>query len=90
MLFYIAGVPARCFSLQTPMDVAHHLNMMRMNQTDGKVRRIPPVAYAMYKKHYEEPSTKEGFTEVKKIPFTVKFDSKRDEELFNQWTTFGH
>ncbi len=73
--------------MQTPIELAHHLNFVRMNQTNGEVRRIPDVGYNMYKKNYQEPAIKEGFTEIKKITFVPKFDNKRDETLFKQWTT---
>ena len=79
----------RCFCLQTPLEIAHHLNYVRQNQTYGEVRRIPDVGYAVYNKNYEEPETSEGFTEVKKIDFKLRFDNNRDEMLFKQWTTGG-
>lgn len=84
------GVPCRCFWMQTPVELAHHLNLVRQNQTDGKVRRIPDVGYNVFKKNFEEPTKDEGFTEIVKIDFMAKFDSKKDEELFRQWTTGGH
>ncbi len=81
------GVPCRCFVMETPLDLAHHLNMVRMNQTNGEVRRIPDVGYNMYKKNFQEPALKEGFTKIKKITFVPKFDTKRDEKIFKQWTS---
>ena len=72
--------------MDTDLELAHHLNMVRMNQTNGEVRRIPDVGYNMYKKNYEEPKASEGFQEIKKIKFVPKFDSKKDENLFKQWS----
>ena len=72
--------------METDLQLAHHLNMVRMNQTDGEIRRIPDVGYNVYKKNYEEPKMTEGFKEIKKIKFVPKFDSKKDENLFKQWT----
>ncbi|CAL1540072.1 unnamed protein product [Lymnaea stagnalis] len=81
------GVPCRCFWLQTPLELAHHLNLFRQNQTNGEVRRIPDVGYNMFKKNFEEPQASEGFTGgIVKIDFKPRFDSKADEELFKQWT----
>ncbi len=74
--------------METPLDLAHHLNMVRMNQTNGEVRRIPDVGYNMYKKNFEDPKLSEGFAEIKKLKFSPKFDSKRDENLFKQWTNW--
>ncbi|XP_035698688.1 bifunctional polynucleotide phosphatase/kinase-like [Branchiostoma floridae] len=81
-----AGVPVRCFHLVTPFDLAHHLNYFRQTQTKGTVRRIPDVAYNVFKKNFEEPTTAEGFTEVKTIEFQAHFDRKADEDLFKCWT----
>lgn len=81
------GVSCRCFWLQTPLEVSHHLNLFRQNQTRGEVRRIPDVGYNMFKKNFEEPQISEGFTGgIVKIEFKPSFDSKADEELFKQWT----
>ena len=84
------GIPVRCFIMDTPLNVAHHLNFVQMNYTDGAVRRIPDVGYNVYKKNFEEPSKDEGFTEIKRVPFTPIFDSKKLEGFFKQWTTGGH
>ncbi len=75
--------------MQTDMSMANHLNFYRMNQTSGAVRRIPDVAYAVFKKNFETPSAKEGFTVIKQIQFMPKFDSAKDRKMFNQWTTGG-
>ncbi|PVD23837.1 hypothetical protein C0Q70_17111 [Pomacea canaliculata] len=84
------GVPCRCFWLQTSLALAHHLNLVRQNQTDGGVRRVPDVGYNMFKKNFEEPAMDEGFTEIKKVDFVPRFASTRDENIFKQWTTAGH
>lgn len=76
--------------MQTPVELAHHLNLVRQNQTAGESRRVPDVGYNVFKKNFEEPIKDEGFTEIVKIDFMAKFDSKKDEELFRQWTTGGH
>lgn len=72
--------------MKTPIELAHHLNFVRQNQTNGKVRRIPDVGYAVYNKNFQKPTTAEGFSEIIEINFDPEFDSKRDEELFKQWT----
>ncbi|RUS88558.1 hypothetical protein EGW08_003658 [Elysia chlorotica] len=80
------GVPCRCIWLQTPLDLAHHLNLYRQSQTLGKTRRVPDVGYNVFKKNFEEPSKSEGFTEVIKVPFKPRFDTSADEALFKKWT----
>ncbi|XP_005096369.1 bifunctional polynucleotide phosphatase/kinase [Aplysia californica] len=79
------GIPCRCFWLQTPLDLAHHLNLFRQNQTEGKCRRVPDVGYNVFKKNFEEPKSTEGFS-VTKVDFKPRFDSITDERLFKQWT----
>lgn len=42
--------------------------------------------YNIYAKNFKEPKPSEGFTEVKKINFVPRFDSKLEERLFLQFT----
>lgn len=81
------GIPCRCFVMNTPLELAKHLNYVRQNQTDGEVRRIPEVGYNVYKSGYSEPTKEEGFCEIVQIDFIPSFNSKRDEALFKQWTS---
>ncbi|CAH1776161.1 unnamed protein product [Owenia fusiformis] len=81
------GVPARCFVMSTPQEVAHHLNYVRQNQTNGEIRRIPMVAYHSFKKNHKIPELSEGFSEIINVTFEPKFTSKKHEELFKQWTS---
>lgn len=76
----------RCFRMKTPIELCHHLNYVRQNQTNGKVRRIPDVGYNMYKSQFEEPQVDEGFKEIVDIEFQPSFDSENDEKIFKQWT----
>ena len=80
-------VPIRCIMMNTDIELCHHLNYVRQNQTKSKVRRIPDVGYNMFKKDYAKPDVKEGFSEVISIDFVPKFDSTEDESIFKQWTT---
>lgn len=79
-----AGVTARCFYLQTPVELAHHLNFYREKLV--AVRRVPDVAYNMYKSKFEAPTTKEGFTEVTEVPFALVFDDDEHKKLFLERT----
>ncbi|XP_052070395.1 bifunctional polynucleotide phosphatase/kinase-like [Mytilus californianus] len=81
-----AGIPCRCFVMKTPLELAHHLNLVRQNQTEGQVRRIPDVGYHVYRKNFESPTKAEGFSEIIEIDFIPEFDNKSDESLFRQWT----
>lgn len=72
--------------MDTPIELAHHLNYVRQNQTNGEVRRIPGVGYNMYKKNFKAPEKSEGFTEIITVPFEAEFENPRHEKLFKQWT----
>ena len=50
-------VPVRAFWVQTSLEES-----MRRNQLREKP--VPPVALYVYKKHFEEPSLEEGFSEI--------------------------
>ena len=66
--------------------MAKHLNYVRQNATKGKVRRIPDVAYNVYKSKYQLPTKEEGFKEVVKVDFYPMFDKHASQQMFNQWT----
>ncbi|CAF1149614.1 unnamed protein product [Rotaria magnacalcarata] len=79
-------VPCRCFVLNTPIELCHHLNYVRVHQTAGDVRRIPDVGYNMYKKNYEAPKTSEGLGEIIHVDFVPNFDSETHEKIFHYYT----
>jgi len=80
-------VPARCIFINTPFEVADHLNYVRVRETKGAVRRIPQVAYNVYKKNFVAPEKSEGFEEVIEIDFIPDFRDDPDfEKMFLQWT----
>jgi hypothetical protein len=51
-------VPVRIFHLAASRELATHLNYFRMKMQG--VRRIPDVAYNMYKSRFEAPALSEG------------------------------
>jgi bifunctional polynucleotide phosphatase/kinase len=81
------NIPVRCFYFQTSLELAAHLNYVRVRETGGKVRRIPEVAYKMYKKNFEPPTTEEGITEIIEIDFHPDFNGDAKlERFFKHWT----
>lgn len=72
--------------MTTLIELCHHLNYVRQNQSKGTIRRIPDVGYNMYKSKQEEPNKAEGFTEIVQIDFCPEFESKEHERIFKQWT----
>lgn len=80
-------VPCRCIYIDITSELSHHLNFVRQNQTKGKIRRIPEVAYRTYEKNFEAPDKSEGYTDIKKVGFTPIFQSEEDKKVFLQWTS---
>ena len=72
--------------MKTPIELCHHLNYVRQNQTEGKIRRIPDVGYHTYNKNFEEPQKSEGFTEILTIDFAPSFEAEENKKIFKQWT----
>jgi len=70
----------------TNVELAHHLNFYREKITKGGVRRIPEVAYRMFKSKFKEPSQKEGFSEITTIEWGADFPSEEYKNLFLQRT----
>lgn len=79
-----AGV--RCIFFDIPLDVAHHLNFYREHHSNGERRRVPGVAFNMYKKHAVPPTEKEGFSDIIKVGFIPKFQTDEDRDAFLEWT----
>ena len=73
--------------MDTNWDLAKHLNYVRQTYTESEVRRVPDVAYNMYKKNYEEPEKSEGFSAIETVDFEANFIDERHEKIFRQWTS---
>jgi len=50
--------------------------------TDGEIRRIPDIAYNMFKKNYQSPNAHEGFTEIKEIQFSPDLENDNQKQYF--------
>lgn len=46
----------RCIHLATELDISYKRNKLREDK-----KQVPKIAYSVYKKHFEEPTEKEGF-----------------------------
>eukprot|EP00301_Raphidiophrys_heterophryoidea_P009772 c1456_g1_i1.p1 GENE.c1456_g1_i1~~c1456_g1_i1.p1 ORF type:complete len:470 (-),score=145.51 c1456_g1_i1:100-1443(-) len=77
-------IPVRCFVMSTPNDVCQHNNYYR--QRTQAIRRVPPVAYNMFKSKYKAPTKSEGFSEIVEIPFVAKFDTDAEKAVFCEFT----
>jgi len=76
------NIPVRCFYFTTSLEVANHLNHLRVRETNGVTRRIPPVAYHTYNKNFEEPCKSEGFDEIITVSFAPDFPNEKLKEWF--------
>ena len=52
----------KCIHLTASLDVSYKRNMMRNDE-----KKVPKIAFSVYKKHYEEPDISEGFNSILKI-----------------------
>lgn len=77
----INKVPCRCFLMMTAFKHAEHNNAFR-ELTDPKHTKINKIVLNSYKKHYEQPTLEEGFTEIVRINFVPKFREESDKYLY--------
>ena len=47
----------KCIHVSTPMDISYKRNLMRLDE-----KKVPKIAFSVYKKYYEIPTKEEGFT----------------------------
>jgi len=76
-------ISTRCYHLQASPLLIEHLNLYRESQAGTK--RVPRIAYNVYKSNFESPTEEEGFVEVKTINFVPEFESEEEANLFNQF-----
>lgn len=71
------GYTCRCIIMDTDMSLAKHNACYRHYMSGGTIDTIPDVVYNTYNKKYEQPTTKEGFTDIQ----TVKFSLDKDIDM---------
>lgn len=73
----------KAYVMRTPTLVCKHLNNLRVQKTEGDARRIPQVAYNMYKKNFQDVSQSlEGFDQVIEVPFCIDLDKIEPEFMY--------
>jgi len=80
------NVRVRCFNFCIPTELAEHLNFVRYRYTKGKSKLTPVVSFRTFKTHYEEPSLKEGFSDMYDVNFHPDFPDQETEKLFKQFS----
>jgi len=66
------NVKCKCIIFNTLIDVAKHNNCFRSYISDAK--RVPDIAYNMYKSKYEQPNEKEGFYNITNMDFVLDLE----------------
>ncbi|KAI8987800.1 polynucleotide kinase 3 phosphatase-domain-containing protein [Mycotypha africana] len=80
-----AGVPVRCFYFGDNEDLALHNNFYRaIHRPDEKRDVLSTIAFRTFKSKLQEPTTMEGFSEVKKINFVFE-GTEQDKEAWQKW-----
>jgi bifunctional polynucleotide phosphatase/kinase len=80
-----ANVPVRCFYFGDNEELAHHNNYYRaINKPEEKRDVLSSIAFRTFKHKLQEPTTREGFSEVKKINFVFE-GSEQDKEAWQKW-----
>jgi bifunctional polynucleotide phosphatase/kinase len=69
------------YKMDISENLSKHLEQMRVMKSEGKIKKIPIVAYRMYNKKYEAPNISEGINKIINIPFVFKGNSN-DIKLF--------
>lgn len=74
----------RCFVFDIPKEVCIHNNIQRQTNTARKhlSGKVPTIPIHSFFKNAEKPSMNEGYTEIKTIKFTPKFESPEDEKAY--------
>jgi bifunctional polynucleotide phosphatase/kinase len=82
------GIPIRCFYFKYDKDLVFHLNNLRnINKfRNHNTKSVQPVIIHTWFKNLEEPSLKEGFSEVKVFPFIPNFESENDKKVFYMYS----
>jgi bifunctional polynucleotide phosphatase/kinase len=60
------------YMMDVPELLSKHLNHMRVMKSNGKIEKIPEVAYRVYNKRYQAPNLDEGIDRIISIPFSFK------------------
>ncbi|CAH1269970.1 PNKP [Branchiostoma lanceolatum] len=82
-----AKAQCRCFVMTASLDLCRHNNRFRdMTYTGaGHVKVADPVIFS-YRKKFVEPQMSEGFDEIVKVNFVPKFEDKKLEAMYRQFS----
>lgn len=71
-----------CIEVESNRDLIRHMNYFRVESSEGRIKKIPEVAFRVYNKNYEEPTESEGFNRIEKYKPCYIFENKKIEDMF--------
>lgn len=77
-------IPVRCFLMNTSYKHAKH-NIIFRELTDPTHVPVNDMVINSMKSKYQEPTLKEGFTEILKINFIPKFKNEKEEMMYKKF-----
>jgi bifunctional polynucleotide phosphatase/kinase len=81
------NIDIRCIWLQTPRNIADHLNTIRsLSQFGDQKPRVPGIAFNRFDSSFEPPTNDEGFSSVLEISFSPRFKSQEHKKLYCTYT----
>jgi bifunctional polynucleotide phosphatase/kinase len=81
-------VPVRCFHFVMSLSHARHNNVFReLTTTDHNYKKVPEMAFNIFKSKFAEPNKSEGFEQILKVNFVPQFKSDKERELYSKFLT---
>eukprot|EP01060_Flectonema_neradi_P006013 TRINITY_DN14016_c0_g1_i1.p1 TRINITY_DN14016_c0_g1~~TRINITY_DN14016_c0_g1_i1.p1 ORF type:complete len:477 (+),score=83.07 TRINITY_DN14016_c0_g1_i1:52-1431(+) len=78
-----AGVGFRCFWFDTSPEMSSRLCKLRTTLSEGISKPISAEVHSAYHSSFQPPSMSEGFTEMRRIRFSLSFESPRHKHVFD-------
>ena len=79
----------RCIVIDTPLEMAKHLNNVRHLYSDGTIPKISNIAYAVYNKKYEHPTKAESFDKIETVEFLFDRDHLADKKWVESFMIYS-
>ena len=76
------NIPVRCLIMSAEEEQCLHNERFR-SLTQPGYKPLPYLAYAKYKKSFEEPSVEEGFRSVARVPFVPRFKDEASRKFYS-------
>jgi len=80
-----SSIESFCLCFDTPLHICLALNRFRASTSNGERDRVSTIAYNIFKKKFEKPTLKEGFTTIISIPMVFKWKTTEEQKMFEQF-----